>query len=45
MTKGMMQESIVKMVIADFLPFHFFQKSEGFKALNGDLAAKLKVSI
>ena len=45
MTQEEMKDSIVKMVVCDFLPFDFFGKSEGFTALNGQLADKLKVGI
>ena len=43
MTKEKMKDAIVKMVVQDLVPLHFFQKSEGFAQLNREMADKLQV--
>ena len=43
MTKEKMKDAIVKMVVQDLVPLHFFQKSEGFAQLNREIADKLQV--
>lgn len=44
MTKGLFKTGIVKMVVEEATPFHFFSQ-EAFKSLNGELAGKHKETL